>query len=102
MQAATAWFPEQADGFLAQKGDLYHISVTPVYVQSSSRTKSLITVLVAGFEVDALVAARLKRDTGGSEFLFLPIGGGPVVSTLNPRATAAVDRAIASARLATW
>ena len=92
VQAATTHFPEQADGFLAQSGALYHISVTPVYVQSNRQDKSLITVLVAGFQVDALVAQQLKKDTGDSEFLFLPAGGGPAVSTLNPRATDAVNR----------
>ena len=99
VQTATARFPEQADGFLAQKGALYHISVTPVYVQSSRQDKSLITVLVAGFQVDALVALQLKKDTGESEFLFLPAGGGPAVSTLNPRATEAVNRSIAKSRM---
>ena len=97
VQAATSRFPEQADGFLAQNGGLYHISVTPVYVQSSRQDKALITVLVAGFQVDALVAQQLKKDTG-SEFLFLPTGSGPAVSTLGPGATAAVNRSIASAR----
>lgn len=98
VQEATECFPEQAKGFFAQNGELYHVSVTPVYVQSSShQDKALITVLVAGFQVDALVARRLKDDTGGSEFLFRPTGSGPLVSTLNPRATAAVDRSIASA-----
>ena len=96
VQTATESFPEPSDGFFAQNGGLYHISVTPVYVQSRGQDKVLITVLVAGFQVDALVAQRLKQDTG-SEFLFLPTGGGPAVSTLNPRATAAVDRSIASA-----
>jgi signal transduction histidine kinase len=97
VQAAAARFPEQADGFFSQNGELYHISVTPVYVQSSRQDKVLITVLVAGFQVDALVAQRLKQDTG-SEFLFLPTGSGPAVSTMNPRATAAVDRAISAVR----
>jgi signal transduction histidine kinase len=92
VQAAAECFPVQAEGFFAQNGELYHISVTPVYVQSG-----LITVLVAGFQVDAVVAQQLKKDTGGSEFLFLPTGSGPAVSTLNPRATAAVNRSIASA-----
>jgi len=96
VQAATDCFPEQAAGFLVQNGELYHISVTPVYVQTS-RDKALITVLVAGFHVDAVVAQRLKDDTGGSEFLFLPLGGSKVVSTLNPRATAAVEQSIAKA-----
>jgi signal transduction histidine kinase len=97
VQTATGRFPEQAAGFFAQNGELYHISVTPVYVQSSRQDKALITVLVAGFHVDALVARGLKDDTGGSEFLFRPTGGGGLVSTLNPRATAAVNRSIAGA-----
>jgi signal transduction histidine kinase len=97
VQAATKRFPEQAAGFIAQNGALYHISVTPVYVQSGRHDKALITVLVAGFQVDALVARRLKDDTGGSEFLFRPTGGDLMVSTLNPRATKAVNRSIASA-----
>ncbi len=96
VQAAKARFPDQADGFISQNGDLYHISVTPVYVQTNRYDKALITVLVAGFQVDALVAHRLKDDTG-SEFLFLPSASGPVVSTLNPRATTFVNRSIASA-----
>ncbi len=99
VQTATSRFPDQADGFFAQNGGLYHISVTPVYVQSSRGGQALITVLVAGFQVDALVAQQLKKDTGGSEFLFLPTGSGPAVSTLNPRATAAVNRSIASAHV---
>ena len=98
VQAAAVCFPDQADGFFAQNGELYHLSVTPVYVQSTARAPALITVLVAGFQVDALVAQQLKQDTGGSEFLFLPNGDGPGVSTLNPRATAAVNRAITSAK----
>jgi signal transduction histidine kinase len=97
VQAAAACFPDQADGFFAQNGELYHLYVTPVYVQSTRQDPVLITVLVAGFQVDALVAQQLKKDTGGSEFLFLP-NGGPGVSTLNPRATAAVNRAITSAK----
>jgi signal transduction histidine kinase len=97
VQAATARFPEQADGFFAQNDELYHISVTPVYVQSGRHDKALITVLVVGFHVDALVARRLKDDTGGSEFLFRAIGSRRMVSTLNPRATEAVNRSIASA-----
>jgi len=96
VQAAKECFPEQAAGFFAQNGELYHISVTPVYVQSSRQDKALITVLVAGFQVDALVALRLKEDTGGSEFLFRATGSSHMISTLNPGATAAVNRNTAS------
>ncbi len=98
VQTASTKFPEQAAGFFAQNGELYQVSVTPVYVQTSSQNKALITVLLAGFHVDALVARRLKEDTGGSEFLFRATDGGGMVSTLNPRATEAVTRSIAHAR----
>ena len=97
VQAATERFPEQAAGFFLQNGDLYHVSVTPVYVQTGRAGKALITVLVAGFQVDALVANRLKDDTEGSEFIFLPLGSSKMVSTLNPRASAAVNQSIARA-----
>ena len=100
VQAAAVHFPQQAAGFLVQNGDLYHISVTPVYVQSNRADQALITVLVAGFHVDALVANGLKESTGGSEFLFLPAGSSKIVSTLNPRATAEVNLRIAKARQA--
>jgi signal transduction histidine kinase len=81
-------FPQQASGFAVRDGRLFHISVTPVYVQSAHGT-GLINVLVAGYDVDALVAQRLKQATGGSEFLFVA-GNRVVASTLNPRATAAL------------
>jgi signal transduction histidine kinase len=51
--------------------------------------------LVAGFKVDPLVAQRLKEATGGSEFLFLSQGR-VIASTLKPRATSELTRAIAS------
>jgi signal transduction histidine kinase len=97
VQTATICFPEQADGFFVQNGELYHVAVTPVYVESNGQDKALITVLVAGFHVDALVAQRLKDDTGGSEFLFHANGSGRMVSTLNPRATEVLNNSIASA-----
>jgi len=52
-------------------------------------------VLVAGYNVDHLVAQRLKEATGGSEFLFLS-GGNVIASSLNPRATGELAKAIAS------
>ncbi|MGD0869700.1 MAG: ATP-binding protein [Bryobacteraceae bacterium] len=97
MQSAAERFPNQAAGFFVQEGDLYQLSVTPIYVQSSGRDQALINVLVAGYRVDALVAGRLKDSTGGSDFLFQPLGSSKAVSTLNPRATAAVNRNIATA-----
>ena len=57
-----------------QNGELYDISVTPVYVDSGPGEQRLANVLVAGYSVDALVAQKLKEATG-SEFLFLQTGG---------------------------
>ena len=67
---AAKRFPEQASGFMLKEGRLYQVAVTPVYVQSG-RGLALLDVLVAGYNVDHLVAQRLKESTGGSEFLFL-------------------------------
>ncbi|HJT89308.1 MAG TPA: ATP-binding protein, partial [Bryobacteraceae bacterium] len=85
---AAARFPRQSSGFFLEDGNLYYISVTPVYVQST-QGQVLLNVLVAGYPVDALVAQTLKEQTGGSEFLFLAQGR-VIASTLNPRATAVV------------
>jgi signal transduction histidine kinase len=90
--AASAHFPQQSAGFFLQAGELYHIAVTPVYVQSGGGQDLLLNVLVAGFRVDAVVAQQLKAATN-SEFLFLA-SKGVVASTLNPRATAALIRDI--------
>jgi signal transduction histidine kinase len=91
---AAKLFPEQASGFMLKEGRLYQVAVTPVYVQSG-RGLGLLDVLVAGYNVDHLVAQRLKESTGGSEFLFLS-GGRVIASTLNPRATGELAKAIAS------
>jgi len=87
---AAAQFPKQVSGFYLQNGELYHISVTPVYVESA-QGQSLINVLIAGYHVDAVVAQDLKKETGGSEFLFLTPGR-VIASTLNERATSVVTR----------
>jgi signal transduction histidine kinase len=87
VQVAEAGFPKQASGYFLQDGELYHLSVTPVYVQSGS-AQDLLNVLVAGERVDALAAQRLKEATN-SEFLFVTPNG-VIASTLNPRATQAV------------
>ena len=92
--AAVKHFPDQVKGFWLNEGRLYQVAVTPVYVQSSSEPL-LLNVLVAGFVVDHLVAARLKEATGGSEFLFLSHGQ-VIASTLNPRATRAVAARVAN------
>jgi signal transduction histidine kinase len=96
VDAASARFPQQSSGYFLEGGELYHLSVTPVYVQDA-RGLSLHNVLLAGYQVDALVAQRLKDATGGSEFLFLTPGG-VIASTLNPRATDAVVADMAKVR----
>ena len=68
VQQAAGRFPQQASGFLLRNGELYHISVTPVYVDSTEEA-ALLNVLVAGYHVDAIVAQGLKENTN-SEFLF--------------------------------
>lgn len=75
-------FPAQTDGFAVEGGRLYEFVVTPVYVQTETGP-GLLNVLVAGFAVDASVAAELKRQTGGSDFVFLA-GGMPLASTVAP------------------
>jgi signal transduction histidine kinase len=95
VQEAAARFPLQASGFFLQDGELYQISVTPVYVQST-RGQDLLNVLVAGYHVDALVAQQLKEATN-SEFLFLTPGR-VIASTMNPRATRAVVESIGKKR----
>jgi signal transduction histidine kinase len=92
---AVKHFPDQVKGFWINEGRLYQVAVTPVYVQSSSERPLLLNVLVAGFVVDHLVAAKLKEATGGSEFLFLSQGQ-VIASTMNPRATAAVAARVAN------
>ncbi len=87
VRSAETRFPQQSSGFFLDAGELYHLSVTPVYVQSEGG-QDLLNVLVAGERVDAIVAQRLKAATN-SEFLFLAPSG-VIASTLNPRATAAV------------
>lgn len=100
VRAAASQFPRQAAGFLAQGGRLYQIAVTPVYVESLGGKQALLDVLVAGYTIDALVAQQFKKSTGGSEFLFLA-GGQVIASTLNPRATAELQRMIARSPAAT-
>lgn len=96
-KAASAKFPRQSKGFFLQDGELYNLSVTPVYVDSSTGEPRLVNVLIAGYRIDALVAQELK-DATGSEFLFLQSAGPPVASTLNPRATNAVVRNLVAAK----
>jgi signal transduction histidine kinase len=97
LRAAASRFPVQSNGFYLQNGELFHLSITPVYVDSSTGQQQLADVLVAGYRVDALVAQKLK-DTTGSEFLFLQPGGATVASTLNPRATGEVAKNLTAAK----
>ena len=95
VQEAAKAFPKQSTGFLLQNDELYQISVTPVFVDST-HGQGLLNVFVAGYRVDALVAQRLKERTG-SEFLVLTPAG-VIASTLNPRATEAVVAKIRNSR----
>lgn len=101
VRAAAAKIPSHVDDpqspgingeggfFLHESGppQLYQLSITPVYVQST-QGESLNNFLVAGFQVDALLAQQLKEDTG-SDYLFLTPRT-VIASTLNPRATSVV------------
>jgi signal transduction histidine kinase len=69
VRAAASRFPQQVTGFDVMNDTLYQFVVTPVYVDSA-RGPALITVLVAGYQVNDRLAGRLKEATGGSEFLF--------------------------------
>jgi signal transduction histidine kinase len=93
VRQASVRFPEQSSGFYSRKGgELYHLSITPVYVDSTGGRSALLNVLVAGIQVDAVTAQELKEQTA-SEFLFLTPNE-VITSTLNPRATAAVVESI--------
>ncbi len=88
VREALPRFPAQASGFLARGGRLYHVTITPVYVQSTGGP-ALLNVLVAGYDINRGVAEGLKRATGGSEFLFLSQAG-VVASTLPASDSAAI------------
>ena len=77
-------FPKQVSGFMPIDGHLFQLVITPVYVDSGSG-RGLISILLTGFEVNHLVAQRLKEATG-SDFLFAAPDR-VYASTLNPRAS---------------
>jgi signal transduction histidine kinase len=81
VREAAPGFPAQADGFALEGNRLYKLVVTPVYVQTQGG-QGLLNVLVAGFPVDASVAHDLKRQTSGSDYVFLA-GGKALASTLS-------------------
>lgn len=86
VRTAAPRFPEQTDGYALEKGRLYELVVTPVYVQTGHEA-GLLNVLVTGFPIDEMVARELKRQTAGSDFLFLA-NGAAVASTLPPAQSA--------------
>ncbi|HWQ55479.1 MAG TPA: ATP-binding protein [Bryobacteraceae bacterium] len=81
VRGASSRFPGQASGFVTWGDQMYHLTITPVYVQTTGGT-ALLNVLVAGYAINRGVAERLKSATGGSEFLFLSRGR-VVASTLH-------------------
>jgi signal transduction histidine kinase len=84
-------FPAQVSGFAILDKELYQLVLTPVYIDSASGS-SLLCVLVTGYSVNHAVAQRLKESTGGSEFVF-ESNDRVFASTLNPRATQALQKA---------
>jgi signal transduction histidine kinase len=97
VRAAASKFPQQVSGFYGHGGKLFQVVLTPVYVDSV-RGPALINVLVAGYEINHLVAERLKESTGGSDLLFLSQGR-VLASTLNSRATAVLAGQLAEASM---
>ncbi len=91
VRQAAEKFPKQSSGFFLNSGDLYHISITPVYLDSI-HGQALHNVLVAGYHMDALVAQEMKERTN-SDYLFITPAG-VIASTLSPRARDAVVAAI--------
>ncbi len=88
---AAEKFPQQSSGFFLNGGELYHISITPVYLDSI-HGQALHNVLVAGYHMDALVAQEMKERTN-SDYLFLTPHR-VIASTLSPRARDAVVASI--------
>ncbi len=80
VEIAAAQFPRQASGFLELEGELFQVTLTPVYVETA-REPALLNVLLAGYRVDDDLARRLLQDTGGSEFVFT-VGNRVVASSL--------------------
>jgi signal transduction histidine kinase len=87
VKQAARKFPDQSTGFLPQGDELYQISVTPLYVDST-HGQALQNVLVAGYRMDALVMQQLKQRTNSEFLVRTPVS--VIASTLNPRATQAV------------
>ena len=90
VRTAEPRFPAQTDGFALESGRLYELVVTPVYVQTQYG-QGLLNVLVAGFPIDESVARDLKKETAGSDFIFVA-NGTAVASTLPAPQSAAIAR----------
>jgi signal transduction histidine kinase/low affinity Fe/Cu permease len=80
LETARKHFPAQVSGYLAQRGHLFYVVLTPVYVQAGPQP-ALLNILLAGLEVDNNLAASLKNSTSGSDFVFL-MNSRVVASTL--------------------
>jgi len=86
LDSARKHFPKQASGFANWNGSLWQVVVTPVYVDgSSAENPVLLNVLLTAEPVDAPTLARLRADTGGTEFAVA--FGGTVVADEPPTAT---------------
>lgn len=70
LHSALQRFPQQVSGYLARGPHLYHVVLTPVYVQAE-HGQALLNVLLAGFEVNDKLAVALKGSTHGSDFAFI-------------------------------
>jgi signal transduction histidine kinase len=90
VRPAEPRFPAQTEGFALENGRLYELVVTPVYVQMQ-HGQGLLNVLVAGFPIDEAVARDLKKDTTGSDFIFV-VNGAAVASTLPAAQSTAIAR----------
>jgi len=90
VRTAASRFPEQVSGLLVRGRHLYQTVFTPVYLEGVPQN-----VLVAGYDVDDLVAKQLKAATGGSEFLFL-LDGRPIASSLQPEAARQIAGSLAA------
>ena len=84
IQSLRSRFPSQGKGFISHGGRLWQIVVTPVYVDAQNGS-ALLTVLLAGYPVNASLALSLRQSTG-SHFIFTAEGR-EIASTLEDAKT---------------
>jgi len=84
IRADTPTQPVQRTGFLQEKGRLFQMVTTPVYVDAAGG-KALLDVLVTGFELDNDFLRSLKLASGGSDLIF-NVQGKPLASTMENKA----------------